>query len=107
VTAAAGRDFLYVLRPARPAMLTEGLTDREREAVADHLTYLRRLAADGVMTLFGRTDTTDERTFGLVVFRAPSEEAACRLMGDDPAVARGVMTAELFPYRVAYVRGDP
>jgi uncharacterized protein YciI len=101
------RDFLYVLRPARPAMLAEGPTPEESEAVAAHAAYLAGLARAGVATLYGRTDTRDERTFGLVVFRAASQPAAEAIVREDPAVARGVMTAELYPYRLAYVRGGP
>jgi len=48
--------------PTRPAMLTEGPTPEEREAVAAHLAYLERLAAAGVVLLFGRTQTTDSST---------------------------------------------
>ncbi len=40
-----------------------------------------------------------------MLLRAGSEEAARRLVDDDPAVSHGVMRAELFPYRVAYLRG--
>jgi hypothetical protein len=42
------------------------------------------------------------------LLRAESEQAPRRLVDDDPAVAQGVMRAELFPYRIAYLRGgDP
>ena len=38
-------ESLYRLQPTRPAMLTDGLTVMEREAVASHLAYLQQLAA--------------------------------------------------------------
>ena len=44
-------EFLYRLVPTRPAMLTDGLTAAERDAVAAHVKYLERLAADGVVLL--------------------------------------------------------
>jgi uncharacterized protein YciI len=97
-----GDEWIYVVRPTRPAMLQEGLTARERAVVEAHAAYLRELAARGVAVLFGRTDTTDERTFGLVVFRAPSEAAARATMAADPAIAGGVMRGELFPYRIVH-----
>ena len=53
--------------------------------------------------LFGRTQTTDAWTFGIVIFRAESAEAARRIMADDPAVAAGVMRDEVFPVRVVGV----
>ncbi|NLL89375.1 MAG: hypothetical protein GX228_10760 [Firmicutes bacterium] len=42
--------------------------------------------------------------FGVVIFEADSEEEARFLMETDPAVEEGIMTAELFPYRVALWR---
>jgi hypothetical protein len=51
--------------------------------------------------LAGRTLTTDERGLGIVIFRAPSADAARAIMEGDPAVRQGVMRAELFPFRVA------
>lgn len=96
-------EFLYRLHPTRPAMLTDGLTPAEREAVAAHLAHLQRLAAAGVVLLFGRTQTTDAATFGIVIFRADSADEARRIMEEDPAVRAGVMRADLFPFRVAGV----
>lgn len=83
-------------------MLTEGGTGAEQAAVAAHVAYLRRLHDAGVVRLAGRTDTADERTFGIVLLNAPDEAAATALMEADPAVARGVMRARLFPFRTAF-----
>ena len=94
-------EFIYVIRPTRPAMLTDRMTAAEADAVAAHLAYLKGLATQGVVRLAGRTQETGARTFGIIVFKAATLEAAQRLVDDDPAVARGVMTAELFPFRVA------
>lgn len=99
-------DYLYVVRPTRPAMLTEGPTATEAAAVTRHLQHLRELARQGIVVLAGRTQTTDPGTFGLVVFRAGGEAAARAVVESDPAVAAGVMRAELYPYRIAVV-GSP
>ena len=95
------RQFLYRIQPTRPEMLPEGPTDREREIVARHFAYLQDLTERGVVLLAGRTLNTDSTSFGIVVFRAESDEAARAIMECDPAVAQGVMRAELFPYSVA------
>lgn len=100
------REFLYVIRPTRLAMLTDGPTPEEARIVSDHFEYLKRLAADGVVQLAGRTLREDDSAFGLVVFRAESEAAARAVMEGDPAVREGVMRAELHPYRIAVV-GSP
>ena len=96
-------EYLYRLQPTRPAMLIDGLTPAEQEAVASHFAYLQELAAAGVVLLFGRTQTTDAQTFGIVIYRAGSPDEASRIMADDPAVRAGVMRAQVFPFRVAGV----
>jgi uncharacterized protein len=93
--------FLYRIEPARLAMLTDGPNDREASIVAQHFQYLRRLAAEGVVLMAGRTLNADERTFGIVVLVAASEAAAAELIQNDPAVRQAIMSAELFPFRVA------
>jgi uncharacterized protein YciI len=97
-------EFLYTIKPTRPAMLTEGPTDEESVILSEHAAYVERLAERGVVELAGRTRNTDETAFGIVVFQAKSEDDARQIMLDDPAVKHGVMTAELFPYRVAFRR---
>lgn len=97
--------FIYVLRPVRLAMLTEGPTDDERTAVGAHVAYLKGLLSDGRALLFGRTQTADETTFGIVVFEADDIELATATMSADPSVQHGVMTAELHPFHVAGMAG--
>ncbi|MBI3795537.1 MAG: hypothetical protein HY268_01010 [Deltaproteobacteria bacterium] len=94
-------EYLYRIQPTRLEMLTQGPTPDEATLVAQHFAYLQELAAQGVVVLAGRTLTTDERAFGVVIFRARSEEAARHIMNSDPAVKNGLMRAELYPYRIA------
>jgi len=94
-------EFLYRIQPSRAEMLTNGPTPEESVIVSEHFEYLKRLADEGVVVLFGRTLNTDPSCFGIVIFRAESEDAARRIMENDPAVRQGVMRAELFPYRIA------
>jgi len=93
--------FLYRIQPTRPAMLTEGPTEREAALVSEHFAYLQDLVAQGTVFMAGRTLEAGDRAFGIVVFVAESEAAAEDLVRNDPAVKHGVMRAELFPYRVA------
>lgn len=94
-------EYLYVLKPTRLAMVTDGPTEREQAIVAEHFTPLTRLTEADVMILVGRTQNADESTMGLAIFRAEDDEAAREIMNSDPAVSKGVMPATLFPYRVA------
>jgi|CZKI01.1.fsa_nt_gi uncharacterized protein YciI len=95
------QQFLYRIQPTRLEMLGAGPTAHEASIVGEHFRYLERLTASGVVLMAGRTLNSDERTFGIVVFSAPSEKEAEELMRSDPCVRHGVMRAELFPYRVA------
>ncbi len=99
--------YLYRIQPTRPAMLTEGPTQAEAEIVSHHFNYLRNLTDQGILLLAGRTLNTDESSFGIVIFRAVSDEDAEAIMRADPAVQQGVMRAELFPYRIALMASAP
>jgi len=101
------KKFLYRIQPARAEMLKSGPTKEESALVEEHFNYLKKLTAKGVVILAGRTLTTDESSFGLVIFRAESEETARAIMNNDPAVKNGVMRATLFPFRVALMEGKP
>lgn len=93
--------FLYRIQPTRPAMLTEGPTPAEQQAVADHFAYLQRLQQQDVLLLAGRTQNSDYSSFGIIIFLAASEEEAQAIVANDPAVQQRVMRAELYPYRIA------
>lgn len=97
--------FVYILRLTRPAMLAEGPTAGEAAAVAEHFRYLQDLCARGVVLLAGRTQTTGPETTGIVILHAPGENEASSIMRADPAVARGLMCAELHPFRIALHAG--
>jgi uncharacterized protein YciI len=94
-------EWLYILKVTRLEMLTEGSTEEEDRIVGEHFQHLKRLLDEGITILMGRTANNDEDTMGLVVFRAENEAEARRIMESDPAISNGVMSATLYPYRVA------
>jgi len=100
------KQFLYFLKPARLAMVTDGPTPEEAETVSRHFAYLSELTDKGVMILVGRTQNNDESTIGIAIFEAENESAARKIMENDPAVAGGVMQATLYPYKVALMRKE-
>jgi uncharacterized protein YciI len=93
--------YLYKVQPARPEMLGDGATPEEEAIVDEHYEYIKDLLAQGVLILAGRTLNSDPTGFGIVIFKAGSLPEAIHIMGKDPAVSKGVMLADLFPYRVA------
>ena len=95
--------FLYRIQPVRHEMISQGSTPEEEEALAAHFDYLDSLTQSGVVHLAGRTLTSDYGSFGIILFSAESEEAARRIMLDDPAVMKRVMRPELYPFRASLV----
>ena len=99
--------FMYKIQPTRIEMLSDGPTPEENQVISEHFLYLQRLASAGRLFIAGRTLLTDERTFGIAVFAAASEEEARTVLGEDPAILRGVMRGEVYPFRVAIWSGNP
>jgi uncharacterized protein YciI len=93
--------YIYKLHPARPEMLTHGPTESEEEAVQYHVAYLKDLSERSIVLLAGRTQTSDDSTFGIVILKADSEATAGEILEHDPAVNGGIMTAELFPFSIS------
>jgi uncharacterized protein YciI len=98
--------WLYLLKPARLGMVTEGTASEEAETVSRHFAYLQDLTRKGVMILMGRTQNNDESAFGICIFEAEDESAARMIMEADPAVAGGVMRTDLYPYKIALMRNQ-
>jgi uncharacterized protein len=93
--------FLYRVQPVRQEMLAKGATENETKIVEEHFAYLKHLTKNGTVLLAGRTKNTDTSSFGIVIFQAETEEAARRIVNEDPAVKNRVFRAELFPYKIA------
>jgi uncharacterized protein YciI len=78
-------------------------TPHEDRLVEEHFAYLKRLTDRGTVLLAGRTSTADPSGFGIVVLTAASDEAAERVLNEDPAVRAGIFCADVFPFRIALV----
>ena len=81
----------------------ETMSDEEARIMGAHFERLERLYADGTMVLVG--PTLGEINTGIAVFEAPDEEAAQRIVDEDPAVESGMMRGELRPYKISLLRG--
>jgi len=92
-------NFIYVLRLIRPEALHD-MTAEEEAIVDEHFEYLKHALAEDRLGLAGRCLDGE---FGIVLLRAESEDDARRFMENDPAVKKGVMKAEMYPFRVALV----
>ena len=99
------KQFVYVLK-LTPRLLDEkNWTEQDRQIVGRHFRRLQQLHKEGRVILAGRTlNDSDPSQFGVVVFEAASEEEARKVMESDDAVREKIMTAQLFPFRVALER---
>ena len=97
--------FVYILKPVRKDMASTGPNKVEEAVMVEHVRYVEELARRGMLVLAGQTNGDEDHTFGIAVFEAGSEACARDMMNKDPAVWRGVMTGELYPFRIA-VKGN-
>lgn len=97
------KQFIYVLKLIPKLLEETNWTEKEEDIVNRHFNELKKLLSEGKLILAGRTLNMDEKTFGIVILEVDSEKEAENIMKNDPAVAEGIMTAELFPYRVALI----
>jgi len=89
--------FLIMYLPPR-ANFTENITPEETTVIERHFEYLKGKLAEGALILAGRAE---DARFGIAIIRAKSETEGREIMENDPAVAAGVFTGELLPFRLA------
>jgi uncharacterized protein YciI len=95
-------EWIYFLHSPRENF-AETMTDEEREVWNVHFERFQRLLAEGVIVLVG--PTLGPVNTGIAIFEAPDENAARKLMEEDPVVAGGYARGELRPFRVSLLRG--
>ena len=98
--------YVYILKLIPRLLVEENWTEGDNEIVSRHFYALKNLKVKGKLILAGRTLNEDESSFGIVILKADTENEATELMENDPAVKEGIMTAKLFPYRVALIAED-
>jgi uncharacterized protein YciI len=99
---AAMPEWIYFLHPPRDDFAAT-MTPEEQAVWGTHFERLQRLLADGVLVLAG--PTLGRANTGIAVFEAPDEDAARRIMEEDPVIAGGFARGELRPFRVSLLRG--
>ncbi len=95
------REYIYVLKLVNRLQTEKNWTEQDNNVVELHFKYLQNLLANDSLVLAGKTDGLDEKTFGIVIFKAFTDEEAKDIMQNDPAVKGKVMEAELWPYKIA------
>jgi uncharacterized protein YciI len=95
-------EWIFFMHPDRDDFIAT-MNDAERAAFEAHASWLRQLMADGVLIVagpcLGRVNT------GVAVFDAADEDAAKRIVANEPVTTRGHMRGDLRPYRLGLLRG--
>lgn len=89
--------FVYLLTPVR-GNLAETASAEEEAILEEHFGYLERALGEGTLIIAG---PCLDGAFGIVIFKAHSEEAAREFMENDPVVKHGIMKAALHPFCVS------
>jgi uncharacterized protein YciI len=95
-------EWIYFIHPPRENFAAT-MTDDERSVWAVHFERLQRLLAEGVLILAG--PTLGPVNTGIGIIEAPDEDAARKIMEEDPAIASGFARGELRPFKVSLLRG--
>ena len=95
-------EWIYFLHAPRENFAAT-MTAEEQAVWAVHFDRLRRLMDEGIMIAVG--PTLGRINTGIAIFEAPDEEAARKIMEDDPVVRGGFANGELRPFRLSLLRG--
>jgi uncharacterized protein YciI len=95
-------EWIYFIHPPRENF-AETMTGEEQAVWGVHFERLKRLLAEGTMIVVG--PTLGPVNTGIAIFEAPDEEAARRIMEEDPVIAGGYARGELRPFRLSLLRG--
>ena len=95
-------EWIYFLHAPRENFAAT-MTTEERAVWAVHFERLQRLMDKGIMIVVG--PTLGRINTGIAIFEAPDEEAARKIMEDDPVVKGGFANGELRPFRLSLLRG--
>lgn len=95
-------EWIYFIHPPRENFV-ETITEDEGAIMGVHKAHLGDLHRQGVLILAG--PTFGAVNTGIAVIEAVDEDSARAIMQSDPAITSGLMTGELRPMRVAFLRG--
>jgi uncharacterized protein YciI len=95
-------EWIYFIHPPRDNFAAT-MTDEEKAIWGVHFERFEWLLAEGTIVLVG--PTLGPVNTGIAILEAPDEEAARRVMDEDPVIAGGFARGELRPFRISLMRG--
>ena len=98
------KTYIYVLKLTSGYFDDNNWKEKDMETIQVHFKHLQDMLSEGKLVMAGRTDVENSKTLGIVVFEADSFGDAVKIANDDPAVKAGIMSAEVFPFRLALMK---
>ena len=96
--------YIGIIKPARDEFMTNP-TEKEIAVMKDHFEYLKNLLAEGKLILAGPA-TNNDNPFGILIFKAETQEEAEQMMKNDPSVIAGVQNIKEFePFTLSLFKG--
>jgi uncharacterized protein YciI len=95
-------EWIYFIHPPREDFVAT-ITEEEAGIMQVHAGHLADLHRQGTLILAG--PTFGQVNTGIAVIEADDEDSARAIMMTDPAITSGLMTPELRPMRVSFLRG--
>lgn len=95
-------EWVFFLHPPRDDFMAT-MSGAERAAFDAHAAWLRGLLAEGLLIMAG--PCLGQVNTGIMVFEAPDEQEARRIVASEPVTSGGYMHGDLRPYRLGLLRG--
>jgi uncharacterized protein YciI len=90
--------FISLARPKQADFLRT-MSQKEQATMQEHFVYARRLFDEGKLLIGG---AFTDGAFGMLVYRAASEQEAREMFSNDPLVKAGISDGEFHPFRVVH-----
>lgn len=100
------KTFFCYLTPGREGM-HGNLTPEEGKVFGAHCEFLVKKFQEKKVFQAGTSFEPGEEGFAIVILEAPDKAAARKLIGEDPAVAKGLLNVRVTEYDVFLDRGQP
>ena len=99
VTQTPGPEYAIILHLMPQYQADSVWTDDDKAAVGMHFAALQKLQREGKLVFAGRT--TNAASTGFIILKNMTEAEARAVLAEDPAVRRGIMSAEFQPFQTA------
>lgn len=97
-------EFVYFVHAPRENFAAT-MTAEEQAVWGIHFERLHRLLGEGTLVLAGPTLGPVNTGIAIIEAEDEDEDAARRIMEEDPVISGGFATGELRPFRVSLLRG--